>query len=74
MPRCTPANYIELTSSSTYPIENGFMIRTTLTLLTFALGLQTSFALDWPQWRGPNRDGVSAELTITLADYNQLIY
>ena len=37
------------------------MIRTTLTLLTFALGLQTSFALDWPQWRGPNRDGVNPE-------------
>ena len=37
------------------------MMRTTLTLLTLALGLQTSFALDWPQWRGPNRDGVSTE-------------
>ena len=34
-------------------------MRTTL-LLTLALGLQ-AFALDWPQWRGPNRDGISAD-------------
>ncbi len=27
----------------------------------FALGLGSGAASDWPQWRGPNRDGVSAE-------------
>ncbi|MBI2925483.1 MAG: PQQ-like beta-propeller repeat protein [Verrucomicrobia bacterium] len=27
----------------------------------FALGLWSVAASDWPQWRGPNRDGVSAE-------------
>ena len=36
-------------------------MRTVLTLLTLALGLQSSFALDWPQWRGPERTGISAE-------------
>jgi len=32
-----------------------------LTLSTFAL---STFAADWPQWRGPNRDGVSTETGI----------
>ena len=36
-------------------------MRITLTLLTLTLGLQTSLAIDWPQWRGPNRDGVNPE-------------
>ena len=36
-------------------------MRTTFILLTWTLGLQTLSALDWPQWRGPNRDGVSKE-------------
>ena len=31
-------------------------IVTTLALLSFILPAQ---AIDWPQWRGPNRDGVS---------------
>mgnify|MGYP003302785658 FL=1 len=36
-------------------------MRTTLILLTLACCLQSSFALDWPQWRGPDRTGISAE-------------
>ena len=32
-----------------------------LTLSTFVL---STFAADWPQWRGPNRDGVSTETGI----------
>ena len=36
-------------------------MRTTFTILVLALGWQTSIALDWPQWRGPNRTGISAE-------------
>jgi len=36
-------------------------MRTVLTLLTLTLGLKSSFALDWPQWRGPERTGISAE-------------
>ena len=36
-------------------------MRTTFILLTWTLGLQTLSALDWPQWRGPNRNGVSKE-------------
>ena len=31
-----------------------------ITLVLAAINL-TSFAGDWPQWRGPNRDGVSTE-------------
>ena len=31
-----------------------------LTLVLTSITL-TSFAGDWPQWRGPNRDGVSTE-------------
>ncbi len=33
------------------------LILTTIT----ALGGQTATATDWPQWRGPNRDGISQE-------------
>jgi outer membrane protein assembly factor BamB len=36
-------------------------MRIVLTLLTLVLGLKSSFALDWPQWRGPERTGISAE-------------
>ena len=32
-----------------------------LGLWTVDCGLWTSFGADWPQWRGPNRDGVSTE-------------
>ena len=31
--------------------------------LAVALASQISFAQDWPQWRGPNRDGVVASFT-----------
>ena len=37
------------------------MMRTSFLLITLALSLQTVLGLDWPQWRGPNRDGVSTE-------------
>lgn len=30
-------------------------------LLCFLVGLETSLADEWPQWRGPNRDGVWSE-------------
>ena len=36
-------------------------MRTTLAILALAFGWQTASALDWPQWRGPNRTGISAE-------------
>ena len=36
-------------------------MRNPLILIAFVFSLQTSFATDWPQWRGPNRDGVSTE-------------
>ena len=36
-------------------------MRTTLVLVTLACCLESSFALDWPQWRGPDRTGISAE-------------
>ena len=36
-------------------------MRITLILVTLASCLQSSFALDWPQWRGPDRTGISAE-------------
>ena len=36
-------------------------ITTTLSLLTTLTLTHSAWALDWPQWRGPNRDGVSAE-------------
>jgi outer membrane protein assembly factor BamB len=42
-------------------------MHTVLTLLTLALGLQSSFALDWPQWRGPERTGISAEKQLLKA-------
>ena len=42
-------------------------MRTTFILLTWTLGLQTLSALDWPQWRGPNRDGVSKETGLLKA-------
>jgi outer membrane protein assembly factor BamB len=32
-----------------------------LSLLSFACGLFTVQATDWPQWRGPKRDGISDE-------------
>src|SRR5258706_486105 len=32
-----------------------------LGLWTLTSGLWTSTAADWPQWRGPNRDGISSE-------------
>ena len=42
-------------------------MRIVLTLLTLVLGLQSSFALDWPQWRGPERTGISAEKQLLKA-------
>ena len=36
------------------------MKRIILILATLALNLPAT-AIDWPQWRGPNRDGVSTE-------------
>ena len=36
-------------------------MRTTLAFLLLAIGWQSSHALDWPQWRGPDRTGISAE-------------
>ncbi|MBC8326747.1 MAG: PQQ-like beta-propeller repeat protein [Verrucomicrobia subdivision 3 bacterium] len=36
-------------------------MRTTLAFLALAIGWQSTLALDWPQWRGPNRTGISAE-------------
>ena len=36
-------------------------MRITLTLIILASCIQSSFALDWPQWRGPDRTGISAE-------------
>ena len=36
-------------------------MRTTLAFLVLAFGWQSTVALDWPQWRGPNRTGVSTE-------------
>lgn len=35
--------------------------RITLASLVFGLALASAPATDWPQWRGPNRDGVSKE-------------
>ena len=32
-----------------------------LTILSGSSGVSTSTIDDWPQWRGPRRDGVSAE-------------
>jgi hypothetical protein len=38
------------------------MIPRAVPSLTLVLALATSLAAaDWPQWRGPNRDGVSTE-------------
>src|SRR3989442_9430230 len=34
---------------------------TALAATAFSFFLRDSNAADWPQWRGPNRDGVSAE-------------
>ena len=36
-------------------------MRITLTLIILASCIKSSFALDWPQWRGPDRTGISAE-------------
>ena len=36
-------------------------MRITLTLVILASCIQSSLALDWPQWRGPDRTGISAE-------------
>ena len=35
-------------------------------LLSFLLCL-TAYAADWPQWRGPNRDGISNETGLLTA-------
>ena len=34
--------------------------------LTVILSAIPAAALDWPQWLGPNRDGISAETDILL--------
>lgn len=39
-------------------------VRSSLTIVTIALSIlcaPVTFAADWPEWRGPNRDGRSAE-------------
>ncbi|MBL9128701.1 MAG: PQQ-like beta-propeller repeat protein [Verrucomicrobiales bacterium] len=33
----------------------------------FVLGTSSVFAADWPQWRGPNRDGISSETGLLAA-------
>tara|TARA_A100001037_G_scaffold221799_1_gene199658 strand:- start:15 stop:1241 length:1227 start_codon:yes stop_codon:yes gene_type:complete len=40
------------------------IIRLSLPLLSFLGFVQSIFAADWPQWRGPDRNGVSAETGI----------
>jgi outer membrane protein assembly factor BamB len=39
----------------------GTQIRASIACLSFIITAQAAFAADWPQWRGPNRDGRSEE-------------
>src|SRR5262245_38890209 len=43
------------------PIHHGFAMRRTLATVLLLFSIAPLTAADWPQWRGPNRDGVSTE-------------
>src|SRR6185503_7787788 len=40
-----------------------FSKRALRSFLVVLLAFHVSFGQDWPQWRGPNRDGVAASFT-----------
>jgi outer membrane protein assembly factor BamB len=47
-------------------------LKTTLSLVLFILFIQNTFAQDWPQWRGANRDGAVKGFTAPKAWPDQL--